>query len=378
MPRPIQAIISTSAMSHNLAQVRARIEAAKQVQPTAQASQTYVCAVIKANAYGHGTLNAVRGFAQADALGMIDIQDLVLCREAGWSKPLLLLEGFFEASDVPVLQEHRVTTAIHHDEQLQMLAQAKPAMPIDVYLKINTGMNRLGFSPEQAAAKLAELKRLQQAGKVRRIGHMMHFANADLEQDFVHQAYEQIIQARGDHNGPLSICNSAASLRYPHFALAAQENWVRPGICLYGGLPFNTNIHPYAALDFQAPMTLQAKIIAVQTMTVGSSVGYGSMYTAEREMRIGVVACGYADGYPRSAPNGTPVTIDGQASQIIGRVSMDMLTVDLSHLPQAQVGSTVVLWGEGGPNIEEVASRSGRIGYELMCGLTNRVPKIVV
>lgn len=408
MPRPIQAIISTSAMSHNVTQVRARLAAAQQAlnpsTPTSTPSSTpikppQICAVIKANAYGHGTLAGVRGFAQADALGMIDVEDLVVCREAGWSKPLLLLEGFFEPSDVPVLQAHRVTTAVHSDEQIAMLASA-PALasasagasvsasagasvsasasaPIDVFLKINTGMNRLGFTPDQALGALTKLQALQAEGKVGRIGHMMHFANADVDAQDVHAAYTLIQQVRGAYKGPLSICNSAASLRYPQFAWTAEENWVRPGICLYGSLPFTHQLADYESVDFKPSMTLRAEIIAVQTVAAGASVGYGSMFTAERETRIGVVACGYADGYPRSAPNGTPVTIDGHDSQLLGRVSMDMLTVDLSHLPQAGVGSQVILWGEGGPSIDTVAEHSGRIGYELMCGLTKRVKQLI-
>ena len=382
MPRPIQALISPSAMSHNVEQVRARIQRTQQhlskSNQAVQQTQQFICAVIKANAYGHGTLNAIKGFAQADALGMIDVEDLVRCREAGWRKSLLLLEGFFDASDIPVLQEHRVTTAIHSDEQIAMLSHAKAAMPIDVFLKINTGMNRLGFLPEQAAEKLAQLEDLQKAGKIARIGHMMHFANADLDAPYVQAAYQQILQARAQYPGPLSICNSAASLRYPQFAFDAQENWLRPGICLYGSTPFKTELADDLAVNLKLTMSLQAKVLAVQTLRAGDSVGYGSAYTAERETRIGVVACGYADGYPRSAKNGTPVSIDGQRSQLLGRVSMDMLTVDLTHLPQAGVGSTVVLWGEGGPSIDTVADCSGRIGYELMCGLTKRVPQVIV
>ncbi len=382
MPRPIQALISPSAMSHNVEQVRARIQRTQQhlskSNQAVQQTQQFICAVIKANAYGHGTLNAIKGFAQADALGMIDVEDLVRCREAGWRKSLLLLEGFFDASDIPVLQEHRVTTAIHSDEQIAVLSHAKAAMPIDVFLKINTGMNRLGFLPEQAAEKLAQLEDLQKAGKIARIGHMMHFANADLDAPYVQAAYQQILQARAQYPGPLSICNSAASLRYPQFAFDAQENWLRPGICLYGSTPFKTELADDLAVNLKPTMSLQAKVLAVQTLRAGDSVGYGSAYTAERETRIGVVACGYADGYPRSAKNGTPVSIDGQRSQLLGRVSMDMLTVDLTHLPQAGVGSTVVLWGEGGPSIDTVADCSGRIGYELMCGLTKRVPQVIV
>lgn len=378
MPRPISAVISTQAMAHNFAQVRARIEACRQSSPAKPAS-VKAFAVVKANAYGHGTLNALKGFAQADGLGMIDLNEAVLCRENGWNKLILLLEGFFHAEDIEVLQQYQVTTAIHSFYQIDLLAQAQNVgKPIDVMMKFNTGMNRLGFKVEQAAQVLKLLQALQQKGIVGRIGCMSHFANADVPQDAVSEAVTQILQAHQLVAGPLSICNSAASVRYPHLALQAPENWVRPGICLYGSVPFDTAVVGLADVTFLPTMTLAADIIGIQTLQAGDSVGYGSLFTADKPMRIAVVACGYADGYPRSAALGTPVTVAGVPSRIVGRVSMDMLTVDVTHIPHANVGSRVVLWGEGGPSIDTVAEHVGRIGYELMCGLTKRVPVTVV
>ncbi|MDY3331017.1 MAG: alanine racemase [Pelistega sp.] len=377
MPRPIQAIISTQAMAHNLAQVRQRVT---KMQAKAHTTHTFkTLAIIKANAYGHGTLNALKGFADADGLGMIDIEDTILCRQQGWAKPIVLLEGFFHAADVEVLQQYRITTAIHSFYQIDYLKQAKVGLtPIDVMVKFNTGMNRLGFRVEQTAEVLHTLKTLQAQGIVGRIGCMSHFANADLSADYVDSAAAEIISVSEAFDGPLSICNSAASIRYPQLGIHGVENWLRPGICLYGSVPFETTLTEFTPLSFKPAMTLAADIIAIQILKAGDSVGYGSTFTADREMKIAVVACGYADGYPRSAALDTPVTVDGQVARLVGRVSMDMLTIDITHLPQAKLGSRVVLWGEGGPSIDTIADKSGRIGYELMCGLTKRVPVQVI
>ncbi|MCQ9329794.1 alanine racemase [Pelistega suis] len=377
MPRPIQAIISTQAMAHNLAQVRARIG---EVQASVKSShRVQTIAIIKANAYGHGTLNALKGFAEADGLGMIDLEDVILCRQQGWQKPIILLEGFFHQADVEILQQYRVTTAVHSFYQIDYLKKAKIGMPpIDVMVKFNTGMNRLGFLASQAQEVLSLLKSLQAQGIVGRIGCMSHFANADLESSYVNEAAEQMIQLSAFFDGPLSMCNSAASIRYPHFGIHAAENWLRPGICLYGSVPFETRVVGLTDVQFKPTMTLMADIIAIQTLQVGDSVGYGSTFTADRPMKIAVVACGYADGYPRSAAENTPVTVDGQPASLVGRVSMDMLTIDITHLPHAHIGSKVVMWGEQGPSIDVVADYSNRIGYELMCGLTKRVPVQVI
>lgn len=402
MPRPIQAVISTQAMAHNLAQVQERIRAlqsqlvsSSSIQEAEGASSPCVktFAVIKANAYGHGTLNALKGFAQADGLGMIDIADAVLCRDNGWMKSILLLEGFFHAEDIEILQQYRVTTAVHSRYQLDLLQQAKPVgKPIDVMVKFNTGMNRLGFKSYQALDVLTDLKHLQEQGIVGRIGCMSHFANADLDQDYVVQAAEDILGVKHLFtDGPLSICNSAASVRYPQLTLQHHENWVRPGICLYGSVPFDTSpiaftkegsisvpVADLPAVQFKPTMTLIAHVIAVQDLKAGDSVGYGSTFTANKPMRVAVIACGYADGYPRSAPSGTPVVVDGVPAQVVGRVSMDMMNIDISHIPSAGVGSKVILWGDGGPSIDTVADKAGRIGYEMMCNLARRVPLTVI
>lgn len=379
MPRPIRAVISLPAMSHNLSIIRQYLDNARQSPKTgqggaiaAQPGPTHIWAVIKANAYGHGLENGISGFAQADGLAMLDLQETIRCRDAGWQGPLLMLEGFFEARDLPVLQENRVTSTIHHPEQIRLLQASTLATPLDVFLKINTGMNRLGFAPQQFAQAHQDLLALQQQGKVGRIGFMTHFADADGAQGAVDAPVQVFRDTIGSTQGSISLCNSAAVLRYPQLAVSAAENWVRPGICLYGSSPFaNTTGDEFG---LHQTMTLQARLLSVQNVKEGQSVGYGSTFTASRDMRIGVVACGYADGYPRSAPSGTPVWVNGVQTQLAGRVSMDMLTIDLDPVPDAVAGDWVTLWGNNGPHIDDVAAAAGTIAYELLCALAQRVP----
>lgn len=379
MPRPIRALISQQAMSHNLSIIRQYLDNARQAPagghggtPAAQAGATHIWAVIKANAYGHGLETAIAGFSQADGLAMLDLQETVRCRDAGWQGSLLLLEGFFEPGDLPVLQQNRVVSTIHHPDQIRMLQASTLAGPLDVFLKINTGMNRLGFAPQQFADAHQDLLALQQQGKVGRIGFMTHFADADGAQGAVDGPVQLFRDTVGDRAGSISLCNSAAVLRYPQLAVSAADNWVRPGICLYGSSPFaNTTGQEFG---LRQTMTLQARLLSIQHVKEGQSVGYGSTYTATRDMRIGVVACGYADGYPRSAPSGTPASVNGVATQLAGRVSMDMLTIDLDPIPDAAVGDWVTLWGNDGPHIDDVAASAGTIAYELLCALARRVP----
>ncbi|MGH8845083.1 MAG: alanine racemase [Advenella sp.] len=379
MPRPIRAVISQQAMSHNLSVIRQYLGNARQAPAAATGGMqpapmgaTHIWAVIKANAYGHGLETAIGGFAQADGLAMLDLQETVRAREAGWQGPLLMLEGFFETRDLPELQKNRVVSTIHHPEQIRMLQASTLAAPLDVFLKINTGMNRLGFAPQQFDRAHQDLLALQQQGKVGRIGFMTHFADADGAQGAVDAPAKVFHDTIGQCQGSISLCNSAAVLRYPQLAVSAADNWVRPGICLYGSSPFaNTTGQEFG---LRQTMTLQARLLSIQHVKQGQTVGYGSIYTAARDMRIGVVACGYADGYPRSAPSGTPAWVNGVATQLAGRVSMDMLTIDLDPIPDAAVGDWVTLWGNEGPHIDEVAAAAGTIAYELLCALAQRVP----
>lgn len=344
-------------MQHNLARVRTCAPGAK------------VWAVVKANAYGHGLERAMRGFADADGLALIETEYALRLRELGWTKPILLLEGIFEQADAALLQQYGLDSTVHCVEQIGMLERAGLTAPIDVHLKMNTGMNRLGFTPDAFGAAHARLSAIP---AVRSITLMTHFANADELEHPRLTMREQLKRFRtgaGSLAGLRSLSNSGGVL---HQAAMAQElvtDWVRPGIMLYGGTPGGATASEFGLLP---TMTLESEIIGVQDIVAGDTVGYGSRFQAERPMRIGVVACGYADGYPRHAPHGTPALVDGEATTLVGRVSMDMLTVDLTDVPGARVGSKVVLWGRGLP-IDTVANAADTIGYELMCALAPRV-----
>jgi alanine racemase len=357
MPRPIVAQIHLAAMQHNLARAKACAPGAK------------AWGVVKANAYGHGLERGMRGFAAADGLALIEPDNAVRLRELGWTKPILLLEGWFDTADLLAMADHGIEGAVHCVEQIEMLERTPLARPIDVHLKMNTGMNRLGFMPSEYAAAHARLRAIPHVGS---ITLMTHFANAD---ELHHPCMPLAEQMRRFNQGadglpgPRSLCNSAGVLHMPELGAVLATDWIRPGIMLYGGTPGGKSAEEFG---LKPTMTLASELIGVQEIGPGDYVGYGSRFKAERSMRIGVVACGYADGYPRHAPVDTPVLVDGVRTRLVGRVSMDMLTVDLSKVPQARVGSKVVLWGEGMP-IDEVAGAAGTIGYELMCALAQRV-----
>jgi alanine racemase len=354
MPRPLVATVDIAAMQANL------------VVAKTHAPNSRILAVVKANAYGHGLTRALRGFAAADGLGLIELDGAVQLRQSGWQKPILLLEGFFEAADLKDVIDHRLEVVVHCIEQIEMLEQIKLASTIDVHLKMNSGMNRLGF---KADAFHSAYTRLRAVGSVRSITLMTHFANAD---NATHAALPLSEQMRRFDSateglpGLRSLSNSAADLLHPETA----ADWVRPGVMLYGGSPGGKSAAEFGLLP---AMTLTSTIIGIQQITSGEAVGYGSLFVADKPMKIGVVACGYADGYPRHAVTGTPIIVDGMRTRTVGRVSMDMIMVDLTPVPMAQVGSTVTLWGEDLP-IDEVAEAAGTIGYELMCALAPRVP----
>jgi alanine racemase len=357
MPRPIRARIDLDALRHNLGVARRHAGPAR------------VWSVIKADAYGHGLLRAAEALrGLSDGFALLDLNDAVRLREAGFRQPVLLLEGFFEPEDLPVVAEHRLTPVIHSVEQIEMLRRAALPARSPVYLKLNTGMNRLGLPCAAFAAALEALRAIPAVGEVTL---MTHFADADGERGIA-EAMARLAALPGAGELKVSLANSAALLRFPE----ARGDWVRPGIMLYGGSPFPA-LKSAALLDLRPVMALESRIIGVQHLEPGDRVGYGGTYTAWAPVRIGVVACGYADGYPRHAPNGTPVLVDGARSATVGRVSMDMLAVDLSALPEAGVGSRVVLWGEG-LAADEVASAAGTISYELFCALAARVPVSVV
>jgi len=357
MPRPIVATIDISALQHNLRVAKSRAPHAK------------AWAVVKAQAYGHGLARAVRAFEEADGLALVEIDYAVQLRQLGWNKPIMLLEGFFDADDIAVLAQHDLQFAVHCNEQIAILEAAQAGqltgVQFDVHLKMNSGMNRLGFKPDTYRAAYA---RLRQLSCVRSITHMTHFANADAADNPALPLAEQVRrfqQATAGLEGACSVANSATDLLHAELV----TDWVRAGVMLYGATPGGGSAK---AFGLRAAMTLESKIIGVQEIGPGDAIGYGSRFVADRPMRIGVVACGYADGYPRHAPSHTPVLVDGIRSGTLGRVSMDMLVVDLSMIADAGVGSHVLLWGEA-LAIDEVAEAAGTIGYELMCALAPRV-----
>lgn len=350
MPRPIQAHIDQNALENNLHIAR-------------RATKARIMAVIKANGYGHGLLRVAEALAGADGFALLDIQDAVRLREAGYRQTILLLEGFFDANDLALVAEYELSCVIHSNWQIALLDAYPRRCALDVWLKVNSGMHRLGFAPEQVAEAMSALQRHV---AVREITLMSHFAHAD-EARGVSAQLNVFNDIAAEYRVARSSANSAALLRYP----STHYDWVRPGIMLYGASPF-AGVSAQS-LGLKPVMTLRSRIIAVQELRMGDEIGYGGLFRADRAMRIGIVACGYADGYPRHAPNGTPMQVDGQSTQLLGRVSMDMLYVDLSNLPQAGVGAEVILWGEGLP-IEQVAASAGTISYELMCALTARVP----
>jgi len=352
MPRPIRATFDTGALRNNLALARAR------------APDSRVWAVVKANAYGHGLLRVVEALASADGFALLDLEDAVRLRDAGVRKPILLLEGFFSLDDLAVVVEHGLSVVIHSEEQVDLLVAAGFPTRIPLHLKLDTGMHRLGFSPESFAIALERLQASRMAGE---ITLMTHFADADGERG-VREQLERFTTATRALGLPRSLANSAALLRFPE----THADWVRPGIMLYGCSPFPDE--SAENLGLQPVMTLTSELLAVRELAKGDRVGYGGTFVAPKRMRIGVVACGYADGYPRHAPDGTPVLVAGRRARTAGRVSMDMLTVDLTGIPEAAAGSPVTLWGEG-LSADEVAAAAGTISYELLCRLAARVPQ---
>jgi alanine racemase len=352
MPRPLSATIHTAALANNLAVVRR------------YAPHSKIWAVVKANAYGHGLARAFPGLRATDGFGLLDLEEAVKLRELGWAGPILLLEGFFRPTDIDVIDRYSLSTALHSDEQLRMLEMARLSKPVNIQLKMNSGMNRLGYTPERFRAGWERARACPGVGQ---ITLMTHFSDADTERGVAYQmeAFERGAQGIA---GARSLANSAATLWHP----ASHFDWVRPGIILYGASPSGVQ-KAIDGIGLQPAMTLASELIGVQTVAAGQTVGYGSTFTTSGTMRIGVVACGYADGYPRCAPEGTPVIVDGVRTRVIGRVSMDMLTVDLTPCPTANIGSRVELWGKTLP-IDDVARACGTIGYELMCAVAPRVP----
>lgn len=338
-------------MAHNLRVARAH------------SGHAQVFAVVKANAYGHGLSRARRAFASADGFAVLTLEEAANLRLMGVEQPIMLLEGIFSPDEVALCAELDVSPVLHHESQLNWLDQQPASRPLHVFVKFDTGMHRLGFSLADHARVVERVRALPGVGS---LALMTHFADAD-DTPGVDWQLDPFLDVVRRHGLPWTTANSAALLRYPR----AQGDWTRPGIMLYGASPYVDR--SAASLDLKPAMTLESQLIAVRTVEAGEGVGYGRLFRAGQRMRIGVVACGYADGYPRHAPTGTPVLVGGVRSRILGRVSMDMLCVDLAVCPDADVGTPVVLWGDGLP-VDDVAAAAGTNAYELLCALAARVP----
>ena len=352
--RPSRALIDLQALRHNYQLARSTTGAK-------------ALAVIKADAYGHGAVRVAQALeAEADGFAVACIEEALELRQAGITAPILLLEGFFEADELALIVEHDFWCVVHALWQMEAIERTSVGKPLNVWLKLDSGMHRVGLHP---ADYQAAYQRLMASGKVAKIVLMSHFARADeLSSSRCDEQVAIFQAARQGLNAEVSLRNSPGTMAWPNIP----SDWVRPGIMMYGSTPFD---QPQAVADrLQPVMTLESKVISVRELPEGEPVGYGGTFVTDRTMRIGVVALGYADGYPRQAPTGTPVMIDGQRSQLLGRVSMDMLCVDLSGLPHAGLGSRVELWGK---NVlaSDVAASAGMIPYQIFCNL-RRVPRL--
>lgn len=351
-----KAVINLSACQHNLS-------IAKQAAPDSK-----LIAIIKANAYGHGLIQTAKALTGADVFGVARIDEALQLREAGITTPILLLEGFSSQDELDLVRENGFDSVIHNEEQLQLLEQSQ-CDPISIILKVDSGMNRLGFGLDDVANVIQRLEKYSNINKPFTL--MTHLANADDKQD--DKTLKQIdvfyksIESLSENE--TSVANSAGILGWPQ----SHSSWNRPGIMLYGVSPF---INSTASVHNLKPvMTLSSKLISVKNVKKGESIGYGGTYVCDKDMRVGIVAIGYGDGYPRHAKTSTPVLVNGKRCSLLGRVSMDMICVDVSELSEdggANVNDEVILWGEGLP-IEEIAECSDTIGYELLCGVTKRV-----
>ena len=351
--RPLLARIDFAALRHNHALARRHAGSAR------------IWSVVKANGYGHGLTRVVDALAaDTDGFALIELEAAIELRRAGLRRPILMLEGCYAADEFALHAEHGLIPVLHRPEQVEWLRAAKFPGRLPVHLKLNTGMNRLGFEADEFHAALAVLRTLDHVGD---IALMTHFADADEPRGIAEQM-ARLNAMRGTLSYPLCLANSAALLRYPESIADA----VRPGIMLYGSSPFPER--SAEALGLKPVMTLESELIAVRQLAAGDRVGYGGSFEATGPMRIGVVACGYGDGYPRHAPTGTPVLVGGRRTRTLGRVSMDKLCVDLGGL-DADVGTPVVLWGRG-LSADEVAASAGTVSYELFCALAGRVPVV--
>ncbi|WP_148253055.1 alanine racemase [Aidingimonas lacisalsi] len=361
MSRPLVADIDLDALRHNYM-------LARDLAPDSQA-----VAVLKADAYGHGAIPCARALEDlAPALAVASIEEAVTLREAGIATPVLLLEGIFETSELELVDRHGLWLTVHSEWQIEALLSFRPRQPIPTWLKVDSGMHRLGFSPDRVETLW---RRLQSAtAQVTDLHLMSHFATADsLQPEYFHRQMQLMKMLSERLGAPTCLANSPATLAWPQ----AHGAWNRPGVMLYGSDPLEAANGASRAL--KPVMTLRSRIIAVQELATGEPVGYGGRWRAPRPSRVGVVACGYGDGYDRHAIDGTPVLVEGQPTCIAGKVSMDMLTVDVTDIPNAAIGSPVVLWGRADNgavlSIDDVARYCDTISYTLLTGVLPRVPR---
>ncbi|MBS0612612.1 MAG: alanine racemase [Proteobacteria bacterium] len=349
----VSATISIAALRHNLAAIRR------------QASRSKIMAVVKANAYGHGLAAVAQALGEADAFAVARIEEGLVLRSAGITRPIVLLEGVFDCEQLAGAAQGRFDLVVHSAEQLDLLRAAPARARFTVWLKLDTGMNRLGFRPNRFEAARAALARLACVEQPVRL--CTHMANADTpEHPGTLQQLALFERACAGLLGERSVANSAALFAFPQ----SQCDWVRPGLALFGVSPFGDKLG--ADLGLLPVMTLRTRIIALKTLEAGESVGYGSLWTARRRTRLAIAAVGYGDGYPRNVISNTQVLVAGRRAPLAGRVSMDMIGIDTTDVPDIQCGAEVVLWGEGLP-VERVASCAGTVPYELLCGISQRV-----
>ena len=349
----VTAEINTRALQHNFDIVRQHAPHAK------------IVAVVKANAYGHDLLTVARTLKDADAYAVARIEEALTLRSGGIVKPVIMLEGFFSADDLPVLAANNLQTAVHSWEQLEALERAELSQPVRAWMKLDTGMHRLGVRPEELPEFYSRLAACQNV--VQPFNLMTHFSCADeLDNPLTREQIDLFKQLANAHPGERALANSAGVLAWKE----AHADWIRPGIMLYGASPFEGK----TGIDhgLRPVMTVKTNLIAVRVLKQGEPVGYGAKWVSPRDTKIGVVAIGYGDGYPRMAPSGVPVLVNGRIVPLVGRVSMDMLTVDLGPDAVDQVGDDVTLWGDG-LAVETVAEAIGTIPYELITKLTPRV-----
>lgn len=355
MSRPVRALIDLGALQHNYNEV------------ITHARHSKVLAVIKADAYGHGMVKVARALPQANALGVESLEAALELRQAGITQDIVLLAGFFSADELPLIVKHQIECVVHCDEQVQILQSAQLEHAVNIWLKLDTGMGRLGLPLARLPGVLQQLTAMDSVADNIRL--MTHFSDADrVDNNKTWLQYQRLLEGIGKLDSEISMANSAAILAWPD----THADWVRPGIMLYGISPFSGEEKPET--DLRPVMTLESNLIAVNQHQEGDCIGYGSQWVCPEKMRVGVVAAGYGDGYPREVRPGTPVLVNGQQARLIGRVSMDLLTVDLREVDSASVGDRVILWGNG-LSIETIAQCAGTIPYTLCTGISSRVPR---